>query len=51
MKHLGLLFTILISILPMLWIEDYTVSHSIWWTVMGAWLLGRVFGWFENKEN
>ncbi len=51
MKFLSYLFTIIISILPLLWIEDYTFRNPIWWTVMGAWLLGRIFGWFESEWN
>lgn len=51
MRFLGLLLTILISVLPMLWIEDYTVSNPIWWTVLIVWLLGRFVGLIESKEN
>lgn len=50
MRFLGYLFTIIIAILPMLWIENYTFMNPIWWTVVGAWYGGRLFGWFEGME-
>lgn len=51
MKHLGLLFTIIISVLPMLWIENYTVTNPTWWTVVGVYILGRIIGCIESEEN
>lgn len=49
MKLLSYFFTILLSVLPMLWIENYTFRSPIWWTVMTTWILGRLFGWIENE--
>ena len=50
MKALGMLFSVIVAILPMLWINDYVYTNPIWWTVMGAWFFGRMFGWIESEE-
>ena len=50
MKFLRYLFAGLIAVLPMLWIDDYTIHNPIWWTVVLAWHLGMVFGYY-NQEN
>ena len=52
MKLLSYLLTVVVATIPMLWIEQYTVTNPICWTVVVAHLLGRLFGYFEGrKEN
>ena len=46
---ISLLFTVTISVLPMLWIEDYTVTNPIWWTVIIVGMLGRIIGRHEKE--
>lgn len=50
MRFLGYFFTMLIAILPMLWIDNYNLDNSVWWTVNVVWFLGRLFGYFEQGE-
>lgn len=50
MRFLSYIFAILVATLPMLWIDDYRITNSIWWTVTLAWHLGRLFGWFEMEN-
>ena len=50
-KIIGFVLTIIISILPRLWIENYTLTNPIWWTVMTVWLIGRLLGWIEGWED
>ena len=38
------ILAILIAIVPLLWIEDYYFTNAVWWTVIGAWHLGTLFG-------
>jgi hypothetical protein len=40
--------TIFICTIPKLWIEDYTLTNPIFWTVFGAWFIGLVFGFIEG---
>lgn len=51
MKILGYLLSIIIAILPTLWIENYTFMNPVWWTVIIAWFGGRLFGWLEDMED
>lgn len=50
MKFLRYLFAGLIAVLPMLWLDDYTITNPVWWTVVSAWHLGTLFGYFEHDE-
>lgn len=47
MKHLHNFINFLIVILPMLWIEDYTISNPILWTVFGVAFFSILNGYFE----
>lgn len=54
MKYLSYFLSGLIAVLPMLWIEDYTLTNPVWWTVFSAWNLGRIWTLIEvffDKEN
>lgn len=51
MRKLSFFIAIIVAILPMLWIEDYTFRNPVWWTVMIAWHGGCLFGWLENEED
>lgn len=48
MRLLSYLLTVVVATIPMLWIEQYTVTNPICWTVVVAHLLGRLFGYFEG---
>ena len=50
MRLLSYLLTVVVATVPMLWIEQYTVTNPICWTVVAAHLLGRVFGYFEGRK-
>ena len=56
MRILGTILSCIVAVLPIVWLENYTVTNSIWWTVVLAWAFGRLFGYFEGlkakeKEN
>jgi hypothetical protein len=48
------IFVGLAATVPSLWIEEYTFTNPIWWTVMLILLLGNFNGYMEgikkNKE-
>ena len=48
MRLLSYLLTAVIATVPMLWIEQYTITNPIWWTVVIANFLGNLFGRFEG---
>ena len=48
MKILNYILTVLIATVPNLWIEDYTVTNPIWWTVTSSWIIGNCFGYLEG---
>lgn len=48
MKTYRYIFAILIAIVPMLWIDNYTIHNSIWWTVVLTWHLGVWFGYIDK---
>lgn len=50
MRLLSYLLTVVVATVPMLWIEQYTVTNPICWTVVAAHLLGRLFGYFEGRK-
>jgi len=54
MKHIRLLISIFVPIIPILWIEDYNLANPIWWTVFGAFWVGKILGLLEaffDEEN
>ncbi len=48
MKYLRLTLTMLVATLPMLWIENYTVTNSIFWTVYVSFFIGSILGYIEG---
>lgn len=48
MKVYRYILAVLIAILPMLWIDNYTICNPIWWTVVLAWHLGTLFGHIDE---
>ena len=50
MRLLSYLLTVAVTTVPMLWIEQYTVTNPICWTVVLAYLVGRLFGYFEGLK-
>lgn len=50
MKILNYLLTGIVATLPMLWLENYTLTNPIWWTVISAWIFGNLFGYLEGKK-
>ena len=49
MKILSYILIALVATVPTFWIENYILS-PIWWTVVAAHLLGRLFGYFEGLK-
>ena len=50
MKILHYVMTALIAVIPGLWIEDYTVTNPVWWTVVLAWIISNPIGYFEGLK-
>ena len=50
MKILSYILIALVATVPGLWIENYIFTAPIWWTVVLAYLLGRLFGYFAGKR-
>ena len=50
MKMLGYILAILVATVPLLWLEDYTITHPVWWTATSLYYLGRLFGYFEGLK-
>ena len=50
MRILSYMLIILVATVPGFWIENYAENYSVFWTVLGAHLLGRLFGYFEGKR-
>lgn len=50
MKIIIYILTALIASAPMLWIEEYTPSKPVWWTVIIVWLLGQAIGYIEGLK-
>lgn len=48
MKIYRYIFAVLIAMLPMLWIDNYTICNPIWWTVVLAWHFGTLFGHIDE---
>jgi hypothetical protein len=51
MKYLYLFLSAFIVVLPMLWIDNYFITNSIWWTVVGAWHISRFVTLLEEEDN
>lgn len=51
MKYLSYILAGLIAVLPMIWIDNYTISNPVWWTVVGAWHFGRLLGMMEAEDD
>ena len=50
MKILHYVRVALIAVVPGLWIKDYTVTNPIWWTVVLAWNISNLIGYFEGQK-
>ena len=50
MRILNYILIILVATVPGFWIENYAETYSVFWTVLAAHLLGRLFGYFEGKR-
>ena len=50
MKILNYVLVALIAVVPIFWIENYTVTNPVWWTVVSAWIIGRLFGYLDGKR-
>ena len=50
MKILDYVLTALVGVVPMFWIEDYTVTSPVWWTVVLAWIISKQLGYFTGLE-
>jgi hypothetical protein len=50
MKIISYVLIALIATIPGLWIEKYAVTTPIWWTVIVAHIVGRLFGYLEGKK-
>lgn len=48
MKILHYVMVALIAVIPKFWIEDYTVTNPIWWTVVLAWIISNAIGYLEG---
>ena len=48
MKIIIYILTALIASVPILWIEEYTPSKPVWWTVVIIWFLGNGLGYLEG---
>ena len=48
MKILNYVLIAIIAIVPKLWIDDYTITNPIWWTVTQAWMIGNCLGYLEG---
>ena len=51
MKIIKYLLIAFVATVPGLWIENYSFTTPIWWTVVLAHLIGRLFGYFEGLKN
>lgn len=50
MKVIKYLLIALVATVPGLWIENYSFTTPVWWTVVLAYLIGRLFGYFEGLK-
>ena len=48
MRIISYLLTGLVATIPGLWIEEYTFTKPVWWTVVLVYFFGNLFGYFEG---
>ena len=48
MRIISFILIALVATIPALWIENYIFTNTIWWTVVMAYFLGNLFGYFEG---
>lgn len=51
MRIISFILIALVATVPGLWIKEYIFTNPVWWTVLSAHLLGRLFGYFEGKKD
>lgn len=48
MRIISFILIALVATVPTLWVENYIFTNPIWWTVVIAYFLGNLFGYFEG---